>query len=161
MDKIASFTVNHLLLGPGAYVSRIDEWHDVKVTTFDIRMTAPNREPVMDASTMHAIERLGATFLRNDFQWRDRRIYFGPMGRGDGFYLIAFGKHTPDEIVPVLRAMFGPIADYDGDIPGTKPEECGNHSDSDLPSAKERARKFCAVLDTIDDAHMTYPTFVF
>lgn len=161
MEKIASFTVDHLRLEPGVYLSRQDQ--DPKtgcvVTTFDLRLTAPNREPVIDNPAVHAIEHLGATFLRNDAEWKDRIIYFGPMGCRTGFYLVAFGDLKPADVVDLVTRMFEFIRDFKGEIPGAKPDECGNWHDSDLNQAQWWARRYLTnTLDHIDDAHMTYPT---
>ncbi|MGI6230382.1 MAG: S-ribosylhomocysteine lyase [Tractidigestivibacter sp.] len=160
MEKIASFTVNHLLLEPGVYVSRIDKdpASGAVVTTFDLRLTAPNREPVMDTAAAHAIEHLGATFLRADEEWKDRIVYFGPMGCRTGFYLLVFGECTAKEIVPLVRRCFEFIRDFEGQIPGARPAECGNWHDSDLVQAKWWARHYLSkTLENIDEAHMTYP----
>ena len=105
MEKIASFTVDHLLLEPGVYVSRVDSWQGIDVTTLDLRMVAPNREPPMDTAAVHAIEHLGATFLRNDASWRERIVYFGPMGCRTGFYLVLFGLVPPGEALPLTASL--------------------------------------------------------
>jgi S-ribosylhomocysteine lyase len=160
MDKIASFTVNHLLLEPGVYVSRKDRLANgnAVVTTFDLRMTAPNREPVMGTAEVHAIEHLGATLLRNDPEWKDRVIYFGPMGCRTGFYLILEGDLEPRDIIGLLVRTFDAIASWEGEVPGAQPRDCGNWHDSDLNLAKWWARRYLEkTLRTIDDAHMTYP----
>ena len=149
MERIASFSVDHTKLEPGVYVSRsdADEKTGCVTTTFDLRMTAPNREPVMDTAAVHAIEHLGATFLRNDAEWKDRVIYFGPMGCRTGFYL-------------VLR-LFEFAREFEGEIPGAKPEECGNYHDSDLAQAKWWARRYVAdTLSVLDDAHTHYPALL-
>ncbi|OFK23517.1 S-ribosylhomocysteine lyase [Olsenella sp. HMSC062G07] len=159
MEKIASFTINHLLLEPGVYVSRVDSWHGVDLTTFDLRLTAPNREPVMDTAAVHAIEHLGATFLRNDPEWADRVAYFGPMGCRTGFYLVVFGDATPQDVLAPLRRLFAFVRDFSGDVPGARPEECGNWHDSDLAQAQWWARRYLEqTLEHIDEAHTTYPT---
>ena len=160
MDKIASFTVNHLVLEPGVYVSRVDAdpATGAVVTTFDLRLTAPNREPVMDTAAVHAIEHLGATYLRNDPTWRDRVVYFGPMGCRTGFYLILFGEHTSAEVAPLVRATFEFIRDFEGEIPGASPRDCGNYLDMNLPMAKYLAKRFLAdVLTDIQDSQLYYP----
>ena len=157
MDKIASFTVNHLTLEPGVYVSRVDAdpVTGAVVTTFDLRLTAPNREPVMDTAAVHAIEHLGATYLRNDPTWRDRVVYFGPMGCRTGFYLILFGKHSSDEVAPLVRKTFEFVRDFEGEIPGARPEECGNWHDADLMQARWWARRYVeSTLQNIDEAHL-------
>ena len=160
MEKIASFTIDHLRLIPGIYVSRKDT-DPVKggvVTTFDLRMTAPNREPVINTAPLHAIEHLGATFLRNDEEWKDRVLYFGPMGCRTGFYLLLFGDLEPADIADLVRRMFEFMAAFEGEIPGARPEECGNWHDADLNAAHWWARRYLEqTLYKIDDAHMTYP----
>ena len=160
MEKIASFTVNHLLLEPGVYVSRQDRdpATGTVVTTFDLRLTAPNREPVMDTAAVHAIEHLGATILRNDPEWGSRVIYFGPMGCRTGFYLVLFGDYAPMDIADLVKRMYQFIADFEGDIPGAAPAECGNWHDSDLNAAKWWARRYLdQTLSCLDEAHTTYP----
>ncbi len=142
METIASFTVNHKRLMPGVYVSRKDSTgHDI-VTTFDIRMTRPNYEPVMNTAEIHTIEHLGATFLRNHEQMGDKVIYFGPMGCRTGFYLILAGDYESEDIVPLLREMFEFIRTFDGEVPGASPEMCGNYLDMNLPMANYLADKF-------------------
>ena len=138
MERIASFSVDHNKLLPGLYVSRRDEWQGMTATTFDLRVTAPNREPVMNTGCMHTIEHLAATYLRNS-ALAGRMIYFGPMGCRTGFYLVVFGDMTPAGILPYVRDAFSFIASYDGEIPGARPEECGNWSDQDLPAARAYA----------------------
>lgn len=161
MEKIASFTVNHLVLEPGVYVSRVDAdpATGAVVTTFDLRLTAPNREPVMDTAAVHAIEHLGATYLRNEPAWRDRVVYFGPMGCRTGFYLILFGEHASAEVAPLVRGTFEFIRDFEGEIPGARPEECGNWHDADLTAARWWARRYLeGTLEHIDEAHLVYPS---
>ena len=158
MKKITSFTVNHLKLVPGVYVSRKDFWEGTCVTTFDIRMTSPNEEPVMNTAEIHAIEHLGATFLRNHEDFKERVLYFGPMGCRTGFYLLLFGEHTSQDILPLLKEMFAFIAGYQGQIPGAAPRDCGNYLDMNLPMAKYLAKKYLKeVLLDIQDEQMFYP----
>ncbi len=158
MDKIASFTIDHLRLEPGIYVSRKDRAGAEIITTFDLRMTAPNREPVMNTAEMHTIEHLGATFLRNHPTWKDRILYFGPMGCRTGFYLLLAGDLTSAEIAPLITEMFTFIAGYEGDIPGAAPEECGNWLDQNLPMARWLAARYLKnTLEGIDQAHLVYP----
>lgn len=158
MDKIASFTIDHLRLEPGIYVSRKDRAGAEIITTFDLRMTAPNREPVMNTAEMHTIEHLGATFLRNHPVWKDRVLYFGPMGCRTGFYLLLAGDLTSAEIAPLITEMFTFIAGYEGDIPGAAPEECGNWLDQNLPMARWLAARYLKnTLEGIDQAHLVYP----
>lgn len=160
MEKIASFTIDHLRLIPGIYVSRKDT-DPVKggvVTTFDLRMTAPNREPVINTAPLHAIEHLGATFLRNDEEWKDRVLYFGPMGCRTGFYLLLFGDLEPADIADLVRRMFGFMASFEGEIPGARPEECGNWHDADLVGAKWWADRYLAnTLTKLDESNTVYP----
>ena len=159
MKTIASFTVNHLVLEPGVYVSRVDEdpATGAVVTTFDLRLTAPNREPVMDTAAVHAIEHLGATFLRNDPEWSSRVVYFGPMGCRTGFYLVVFGEVASEEILPLVRELFEFVAGFEDDIPGAAPEECGNYLDQNLPMANWLARRYLdRDLADIDEKHLHY-----
>lgn len=141
MQKIASFTVNHLKLLPGLYLSRRDEKDGTVVTTFDLRITAPNREPVMDTPALHTIEHLGATYLRNCARKADV-VYFGPMGCRTGFYLVMFGELSPLDVMPLVTDMCDFILDFEGDIPGAKPEECGNCLEQNLAMAKYYIKKY-------------------
>ncbi len=142
MEQIASFTVNHMRLLPGIYVSRKDSTGQDVVTTYDIRMTRPNFEPVMNTAEIHTIEHLGATFLRNHEEWGDRIVYFGPMGCRTGFYLIVGGDYDSEDILPLMREMFEFIRNYEGEVPGAAPECCGNYLDLNLPMAKYLADKY-------------------
>ena len=142
MKKITSFTIDHLTLMPGLYVSRKDYLRSDVLTTFDIRLTAPNREEVLDTGTMHAIEHLGATFLRNDSVWQQKVIYFGPMGCRTGFYLILVGDLSVSEIIDLVVRTFLFIAKYEGEIPGAKPSECGNYKDMNLLKSKKTANRY-------------------
>lgn len=163
MERIASFSVDHTKLEPGVYVSRsdADEKTGCVTTTFDLRMTAPNRELVMDTAAVHAIEHLGTTFLRNDAEWKDRVIYFGPMGCRTGFYLVLFGAYEPADVADLVLRLFEFARDFEGEIPGAKPEECGNYHDSDLAQAKWWARRYVAdTLSVLDDAHTHYPALL-
>lgn len=142
METIKSFTVDHKRLLPGVYVSRKDSTgHDV-VTTFDIRMTRPNFEPVMNTAEIHTLEHLGATFLRNHEEWGDKIIYFGPMGCRTGFYLLLAGDYESEDIISLLREMFEFVCHFEGEIPGAAPEACGNYLDQSLPMAKYLAEKY-------------------
>nr|WP_330397690.1 S-ribosylhomocysteine lyase [Lachnoclostridium sp. An169] len=158
MEKITSFTVDHIRLVPGVYVSRRDMAGDTVITTFDIRMTSPNDEPVMNTAEVHTIEHLGATFLRNHGEWKDRILYFGPMGCRTGFYLLLIGEYESADIVPLLREMFAFIASYEGEVPGARAKDCGNYLDMNLPMAKYLARKYLdEVLTDIPDFRLNYP----
>lgn len=142
MKKIASFTVNHLELIPGLYVSRLDKVGENYLTTYDIRITRPNFEPVIDNPALHAIEHLGATFLRNHANWKDDVIYFGPMGCRTGCYLILSGNLNPLDVYGLVKEMFEFIVSYEGIIPGASAIECGNYLDLNLPMAKFYAKKY-------------------
>ncbi|MBP2032060.1 S-ribosylhomocysteine lyase [Clostridium algifaecis] len=158
MEKIASFTVNHLKLKPGVYVSRKDKFGDVVLTTFDIRMTSPNDEPVMNTAEVHTIEHLGATFLRNHKIYGSKTVYFGPMGCRTGFYLILGGNYESKDIIGLLKEMYKFIADFEGDVPGAAAKDCGNYLDMNLPMAKYLGNKFLnEVLINISDDRLNYP----
>lgn len=157
METIASFTVNHLLLQPGVYVSRKDFFNDTVITTFDLRMTAPNREPVMNTAEVHTIEHLGATFLRNDPEWKDKAVYFGPMGCRTGFYMLLAGDYSSEDVIGLVTRMFVFISDYEDDIPGASPDQCGNYLDQNLGMARYLAKKYLQVLDGITPDRMHYP----
>ena len=157
MEKIASFTIDHLLLQPGVYVSRLDRIGAETVTTFDLRMTSPNEEPVMNTAEMHTIEHLAATFLRNHPQWKDKTIYFGPMGCRTGFYLLLAGQLTSRDILPLMQEMFAFIKDFEGEVPGASAKDCGNFLDMNLPMAKYLAKKYCDLLTNMTDDRLVYP----
>ncbi len=158
MEKITSFTIDHLRLVPGLYVSRIDQVEGHPITTFDIRMTSPNDEPVMNTAEMHAIEHLAATFLRNHATYADKTLYFGPMGCRTGFYLLLAGEYASKDIVPLMTEMFTFIAGFDGDVPGACAKDCGNYLDMNLPMARYLARKYLReVLTDITDQQLLYP----
>ena len=158
MEKIASFTIDHLKLLPGIYVSRKDNVGGSVVTTFDIRMTRPNFEPVMNTAEIHTIEHLGATFLRNDEEYKDRVIYFGPMGCRTGFYLILAGSYESKDIVPLMVRMYEFIRDFEGEVPGASAVCCGNYLDMNLPMAKYLADKYLSeVLYGITEERLNYP----
>ena len=157
MEKIASFTINHLNLFPGLYVSRRDQKENLVITTFDMRITAPNREPVIDMPALHTIEHLGATFLRNSEE-KDNIVYFGPMGCRTGFYLILKGDLKSSDIVDLVKETFEFIADYDGEVPGASARDCGNYLDMNLPMAKYEAKLFLEnTLNQITEANLVYP----
>ena len=157
MKKIASFTVNHLELIPGLYVSRLDKVGENYLTTFDIRITRPNFEPVIDNPALHAIEHLGATFLRNHPNWKDDVIYFGPMGCRTGCYLILNGKLNSLDVYTLVKEMFEFILNYEGVIPGASAIECGNYLDLNLAMAKYYAKKYLdEVLDDFTEEKYLY-----
>lgn len=158
MQKITSFTIDHLKLQPGVYVSRKDPIGDSLITTFDIRMTSPNEEPVMNTAEVHAIEHLGATFLRNHSEFGPKIIYFGPMGCRTGFYLLLAGDYESKDIVPILTEMFIFIRDYKDEIPGASAKDCGNYLDMNLTMANYLANRFLTeVLTDIKPERLVYP----
>jgi S-ribosylhomocysteine lyase len=158
MEKIASFTIDHIKLQPGIYVSRKDQIGQEVVTTFDLRMTSPNEEPVMNTAEVHTIEHLGATYLRNKEEIRDKVIYFGPMGCRTGFYLLLAGDYASKDIVALVTEMFEFIRDYRGEVPGASPKDCGNYLDMNLGMANYLADRYLEkTLYGIDDAHLIYP----
>lgn len=157
MEKIASFTIDHTKLLPGIYVSRQDHIGNEIVTTFDLRMTQPNFEPVMNTAEVHTIEHLGATFLRNHKDFSKKTIYFGPMGCRTGFYLLLAGNYTSKDIVPLIIETFEFIRDFKGDVPGACAKDCGNYLDMNLPMANYIAKKYLETLYTITDEHLNYP----
>ena len=145
MDRIASFTINHLTLMPGLYVSRRDRKGECTVTTFDLRFTSPNREPVIDQPALHTVEHLGATYLRNSGR-KDDIVYFGPMGCRTGFYLVMFGDLESADVLPLVKDMCAFILGFEGEIPGAAPEQCGNWSEQNLPMAKYYVEKYYKAL---------------
>ena len=158
MKKIASFTVNHIDLLPGIYVSRIDTIGSEVLTTYDLRFKRPNLEPVMNTAEIHTIEHIAATFLRNHPVFADETIYFGPMGCRTGFYLILKGERTSKDIVPLITELFQFVADFEGEVPGASPRDCGNYLDMNLPMAKYEAKKYVEnVLLHISDDNLNYP----
>ncbi len=157
MKKIPSFTINHEKLLRGIYVSRKDSVGGEVITTFDIRMKEPNREPVMGAPELHTIEHLAATYLRNDAEWKDKVIYWGPMGCQTGNYLLLKGDLQSRDIVELMKRTFRFIATFEGDVPGATARDCGNHLLMNLPMARYEAKKFLEVLDNIDESHLVYP----
>ena len=157
MEKIASFTVDHIRLRPGLYVSRKDWVGAEIVTTFDLRVTSPNDEPVMNTAEIHTVEHLAATYLRNDPVWKDKVLYFGPMGCRTGFYLLVAGDYTSEDVLPLVKACFAFIAGFDGDVPGASPKDCGNYLDMNLPMAKYWGKRYTKLLENIDKSCMVYP----
>ncbi|CUX16855.1 S-ribosylhomocysteine lyase [Clostridium sp. C105KSO13] len=158
MKKITSFTIDHLRLIPGLYVSRKDFANESPVTTFDIRMTNPNEEPVMNTAEVHTLEHLGATFLRNHAEFGNKMLYFGPMGCRTGFYLLLSGDYESRDIVPLMKEMFNFIASFEGEIPGAAAKDCGNYLDMNLPMARYVAKRYLKdVLIDIQDNQLYYP----
>lgn len=158
MEKITSFTIDHLKLKPGVYVSRKDSVGAETITTFDLRLTSPNDEPVMNTAEIHTIEHLAATFLRNHKTFGEKTIYFGPMGCRTGFYLLLAGDYTSSDIVPLLTEMFQFIADFSGEVPGASAKDCGNYLDMNLTMANYLAKKYLHdVLENITAEQLIYP----
>ena len=158
MEKIASFRVDHLRLVPGVYVSRVDQVAGNPITTFDLRMTSPNDEPVMNTAEVHTIEHLAATFLRNHAEYADKTIYFGPMGCRTGFYLILAGSYESRDIIPLLKEMYTFMANFEGDVPGASAKDCGNYLDMNLGMANYLAKKYLdEVLIDIKPERLVYP----
>ena len=157
MEKITSFTIDHIKLQPGVYVSRKDKVGAESVTTFDLRLTSPNEEPVRNTAEVHTIEHLAATYLRNEPDWKDRVLYFGPMGCRTGFYLLLTGDLTSQEILPLVLDCFRFIRDFRGEVPGASARDCGNYLDMNLPMANFWGGKYTALLETIDDSRLYYP----
>lgn len=158
MEKIASFTVNHLELFPGIYVSRKDRIGDSIATTFDLRMTRPNFEPVMNTAEIHTIEHLGATFLRNHIEYGKKTIYFGPMGCRTGFYMILAGDYTSKDVISLVTEMYEFIRDYEGDVPGASARDCGNYLDLNLGMAKYLAKNYLEkTIYNLSDKNLNYP----
>ena len=157
MEKITSFTIDHCRLQPGLYVSRKDRVGAETVTTFDLRLTKPNDEPVMNTAEVHTIEHLGATYLRNEPNWKDKVLYFGPMGCRTGFYLLLAGDYESEDIVPLVRGGCRFIRDYRGEVPGASAKDCGNYLDMNLPMANYWGGKYAALLESIDETRLVYP----
>lgn len=157
MKKIPSFTIDHNRLLPGIYVSRKDNVGNDTVTTFDIRMKAPNREPALHQGALHTIEHLAATYLRNNEQWADRIVYWGPMGCLTGNYLLMKGDLQSEDIVKLMIETFEFIASFDGVVPGTEPQDCGNYLLHDLPMARYEAKQYLKVLKNIKPENLNYP----
>jgi S-ribosylhomocysteine lyase len=156
MEKIASFNINHNTLLPGVYVSRVDDVKGNAITTFDLRFTKPNIEPAMETAPIHAIEHLAATFLRNDEEWSDKIIYFGPMGCRTGFYLIIAGDLKSEDIVELLKRTFKLLINFEGEIPGASKRDCGNYLDTNLTIAKVHSRKYYDMLENITEERTVY-----
>ncbi len=158
MERIASFQVDHIRLNRGIYVSRIDEINGNYLTSFDIRMKLPNREPVINIAELHTMEHLGATFLRNHSIWKEKIVYFGPMGCRTGFYLILKGKLESKDIVELMKELYKFMAEFKGDIPGATAIECGNYLDQNLPMANYEAKKYLEeTLQNLGEENLNYP----
>ena len=157
MEKITSFTIDHIKLEPGLYVSRKDKVGAETVTTFDLRFTNPNEEPVMNTAEIHTIEHLAATYLRNEPEWKDRVLYFGPMGCRTGFYLLMTGDYESADILGLVKDCFEFVRDFRGEVPGASAKDCGNYLDMNLPMANYLGRRYVKLLENIDRSHLVYP----
>ena len=157
MEKITSFTIDHIKLEPGLYVSRKDKVGTETVTTFDLRITNPNEEPVMNTAEIHTMEHLAATYLRNEPNWKEKVLYFGPMGCRTGFYLLLAGDLSSNDVLEPVRDCFRFIRDFRGEVPGASAKDCGNYLDMNLPMANYWGKRYAALLDNIDEAHLIYP----
>ena len=157
VEKIQSFTIDHIKLQPGLYVSRKDKVGAETVTTFDLRLTSPNEEPAMNTAEMHTIEHLAATYLRNEPSWKDRVLYFGPMGCRTGFYLLLNGEYESWDVVALIKDCFRFIADFEGAVPGASARDCGNYLDMNLPMAKFWGAKYANLLENITPDRLIYP----
>ncbi len=157
MEKITSFTIDHIKLQPGLYVSRKDKVGGETVTTFDLRLTSPNEEPVMNTAEMHTIEHLAATYLRNDPTWKEKVLYFGPMGCRTGFYLLLAGDYTSRDTLPLVRDCFSFVRDFRGEVPGASARDCGNYLDMNLTMANYWGSRYAALLENITNDRLVYP----
>ena len=157
MEKITSFTIDHIKLQPGLYVSRNDRMGEQTVTTFDLRVTKPNDEPVMNTAEIHTIEHLAATYLRNDATWKDKVLYFGPMGCRTGFYLLLWGDYCSRDILELVKNCFRFVRDYRDEVPGASAKDCGNYLDMNLPMANYWGTRYTELLENIDDSRLIYP----
>ena len=157
LNKIPSFTVDHIKLEPGIYISRIDEVGGDYVTTFDIRLKKPNAEPVINIAELHTIEHLGATFLRNDEEWKDKVVYFGPMGCRTGCYLLLKGRLESKDILDLVKRMWKFISTFEGEIPGAAAKDCGNYLDQNLPMARYEAKKYLEKMEKFTESNLVYP----
>ncbi len=157
MEKITSFTIDHLHLNPGLYVSRVDSIGAEKITTFDLRLTRPNFEPVMNTAEIHTMEHLAATYLRNDPQWKNRVIYFGPMGCRTGFYLLLAGELTSRDALPLVTDCFRFIRDFREEVPGASAKDCGNYLDMNLPMANYWGARYTEILEHAGEENLEYP----
>lgn len=161
MEKITSFTIDHIRLQPGLYVSRKDTVGQQIVTTFDLRLTKPNDEPVMNTAEVHTIEHLAATYLRNEPDWKDKVLYFGPMGCRTGFYLLLIGDYSSRDIVDLVKNCFLFIRDFRGPVPGASARDCGNYLDMNLPMANYWGKKYAEILENIGHDRLVYPEDTF
>ncbi len=157
MEKITSFTIDHIKLQPGLYVSRKDTVGAETVTTFDLRLTSPNEEPVMNTAEIHTMEHLAATYLRNEPAWKDKVLYFGPMGCRTGFYLLLAGDYCPMDIRSLVTDCFRFIGSFQGEVPGASAKDCGNYLDMNLPMANYWGKQYAALLETAGDDRFVYP----
>ena len=157
MEKITSFTIDHNLLQPGLYVSRRDKVGAETVTTFDLRLTSPNEEPVMNTAEVHTMEHLAATYLRNEADWKEKVLYFGPMGCRTGFYLLLAGDYTSRDVLGLVTDCFRFVRDYQGEVPGANAKDCGNYLDMNLHMANYWGRRYVELLENIDDSRLVYP----
>jgi len=157
MEKITSFTIDHIKLQPGLYVSRVDRVGAEKVTTFDLRLTSPNEEPVMNTAEMHTIEHLAATYLRNEPAWKEKVLYFGPMGCRTGFYLLLAGEYTSRDVRKLVWDCFCFVRDFRGEVPGASARDCGNYLDMNLPMANYWGCRYAALLENIPEDRLVYP----
>ena len=157
MEKITSFTIDHIKLQPGLYVSRKDRMGAETITTFDLRVTKPNDEPVMNTAEVHTIEHLAATYLRNNPTWKERIVYFGPMGCRTGFYLLVWGDLSSRDVLPLVTDCFRFVRDYQGEVPGASAKDCGNYLDMNLSMANYWGKKYVSLLENIDESRLVYP----
>lgn len=157
MNKITSFTIDHIKLEPGLYVSRKDRVGAETVTTFDLRLTKPNGEPVMNTAEIHTMEHLAATYLRNEPEWKEKVLYFGPMGCRTGFYLLLAGDYESTDVLELVKNCFEFIRDFRGEVPGASARDCGNYLDMNPPMANYWGKRYVALLETIDRDHLIYP----
>ena len=157
MEKITSFTIDHIRLQPGLYVSRKDSVGSETVTTFDLRITSPNEEPVLNTAEIHTIEHLAATYLRNEPQWKEKVLYFGPMGCRTGFYLLLAGDLESKDIRTLVMDCFRFVANFSGEVPGASAKDCGNYLDMNLPMAKYWGKRYADLLETAADDRFVYP----
>ncbi len=157
MEKITSFTIDHIKLQPGLYVSRKDKVGAETVTTFDLRLTAPNDEPVMNTAEVHTIEHLAATYLRNEPVWKEKVLYFGPMGCRTGFYLLLIGIYSSCDVRQLVMDCFRFIGEFRGEVPGASAHDCGNYLDMNLPMANYWGKKYAQLLETADSSRFVYP----